>query len=348
MDFQPNYRNIVDAACNKPARRLPLYEHDISLEVIEKIGNQRFRELLAGDFQDKKHYFSLLCGFYRDHGYDTVSFEGCITEVIQGGKGLMGQGGALIRRRADLERFPWEKTAERYFARFRDSFLALTAALPAGMKAVGGVGNGIFECIQDFVPLTELAFLQIDDPDLYRDLWLGVASLVESIWTRFLEEFSSSYALCRMGDDLGFQGATLINPEEIRSHIIPAYRRIIRRVHGTGKPFLLHSCGRISSIMEDLIETAGIDAKHSNEDNIAPFRYWVEQWGHRIGNFGGVDMNILCLGTGEEVATYVGELLRFLDGHPGIAVGSGNQIADYVKPENFLTMVETVRRHRGD
>ena len=36
--------------------------------------------------------------------------------------------------------------------------------------------------------------------------------------------------------------------------------------------------------MEDLITDVGIDAKHSNEDQIAPFPEWVRRYGDRIGN----------------------------------------------------------------
>ena len=46
--------------------------------------------------------------------------------------------------------------------------------------------------------------------------------------------------------------------------------------------------------MDDLIEKAGIDAKHSNEDQIAHFSKWVELYGERIGNFGGIDTDVLC------------------------------------------------------
>jgi|GEM_PF-6716568 len=40
--------------------------------------------------------------------------------------------------------------------------------------------------------------------------------------------------------------------------------------HRHGKPFILHCCGQVDAIMEDLIETVGIDAKHSFQDNIEP------------------------------------------------------------------------------
>jgi uroporphyrinogen decarboxylase len=47
--------------------------------------------------------------------------------------------------------------------------------------------------------------------------------------------------------------------------------------------------------MDDIIEVAKIDAKHSNEDDIAPFSEWVDRYGDRIGNFGGVEMFACCL-----------------------------------------------------
>ncbi|MDP2338519.1 MAG: hypothetical protein Q8N05_19130 [Bacteroidota bacterium] len=33
----------------------------------------------------------------------------------------------------------------------------------------------------------------------------------------------------------------------------------------------------------------GIDAKHSNKDQIAPFSVWIEKYTNRIGLFGGFD-----------------------------------------------------------
>ena len=37
MNFQPDYRHIVNAAYNREAVRLPLYEHIVSADVIGKI-----------------------------------------------------------------------------------------------------------------------------------------------------------------------------------------------------------------------------------------------------------------------------------------------------------------------
>ncbi len=99
--------------------------------------------------------------------------------------------------------------------------------------------------------------------------------------------------------------------------------------------------------MDEIIEVTGIDAKHSNEDGIAPFSRWVEDYGQRIGNFGGLDMDVICRSSEEVLRKYIGGKIEPLMDFNGLAIGSGNQIADYVPPENFQVMVDEVRKIRG-
>ena len=154
------------------------------------------------------------------------------------------------------------------------------------MKAVGGVANGIFEAVQDIVGYIDLCFIRGDDEELYADIFAKMGELEYRIWDRFMREFSDVFCVMRFGDDLGFNTQTLISGDDIRKHVIPVYKKIVDRVHAAGKPFLLHSCGCIFGVMDELINVAGIDAKHSNEDGIAHFKKWVELYGDRIGNFG--------------------------------------------------------------
>ena len=100
--------------------------------------------------------------------------------------------------------------------------------------------------------------------------------------------------------------------------------------------------------MEDFIGGAGINAKHSNEDVIAPFSLWVETYGGRIGNFGGVDTDHLCTKSETEIREIVRELYPFSKGHGGFALGSGNSIPNYVPAESYLAMVNAARELRGD
>jgi len=347
MGFEPNYMHIVDAACNREAKRLPLYEHGLSESVVEKIIDQPVVPLLDSGYEDHVEACRRIANCAIQLGYDVIPFERPVCRLIQNGEALMGRGSALIKSMADLEAYPWDKKADEFIGYFGSQYDALRAALPEGMKAVGGIGNGLFESIQDFVPFQELAYLQVDEPEVYAALWQRIGDLQFDLWKWLLENHADSFAVCRFGDDLGFRSATLIQPEEIRKHILPQYKRIVDLIHSYDKPFLLHSCGKIYEVMDDLIDKVGIDAKHSNEDAIDRFDVWVEKYGHRIGNFGGVEMNIMTLNTPEEVKEYVFDLLdRIGSGNGGIAIGTGNQISSYTEPANWIAMTEAVREWR--
>jgi len=108
----------------------------------------------------------------------------------------------------------------------------------------------------------------------------------------------------------------------------------------------LHSCGCIFEVMEDLI-ALGIDAKHSNEDQIAPFGRWIDLYNDRIGLFGGIDMNSLCLNDPDQIYHEVLDKgTRFRRKAKGYGIGSGNSIPDYVPVEGFMAMIGAVKEIR--
>lgn len=346
-DFRPDWRLLADSARNIEVARTPLYEHNISVEMMERVLGYPFGGLFGGDYDDKLAFFDSYCEFCRVCGYDCVTFEQCIGPAMPGSGALGGHIQGVIRNRADFERYPWDEIPDRYFAMTSDSFRALRECMPPGMMAVGGVGNGVFELAQDLVGYMDLCYMREDDPALYEALFRRIGRVMLEIWERFLAKFGDIYCVLRFGDDLGFKSNTLIPPEDIRTLVIPAYRPIIDAVHRAGKPFLLHSCGAIDSVMEDLI-AAGIDAKHSNEDQIAPFQHWVDAYGDRIGNFGGIDMDCVCRLDRASMRDYITEVVAGARGHGGFAFGTGNSIPAYVPVEGYLNMIEIFREMRGE
>ena len=142
--------------------------------------------------------------------------------------------------------------------------------------------------------------MQYIDPDLFRDLFIRIGDLYVELWSKMIQEYSDIFIFFRMGDDLGHRTSTMLEPTTIINHILPQTKRIIDLVHHAEKKFLLHSCGNIFEIMPDII-TLGIDAKHSNEDQIAPFDEWIKRYNGQIGLFGGFDVNLLSLGTYQSV-----------------------------------------------
>ncbi|HIZ20134.1 MAG TPA: hypothetical protein H9674_04665 [Firmicutes bacterium] len=347
--FLPDYKNLENAARNLPSARIPLYEHGIAPTFMERVTGRKFAHLQTGSHEEKQEFYRQYNGFQRDMGYDTVTFEGCVTSILPEGGALGGHKKGVIQTREDFEKYPWDSLCDRYFSTFSDHFKALRETMPEGMLAVGGVGNGVFECVQDLVGLQDLCYMKVDDEELYRDMFAKVGDMLVEIWKQFLAEFGDVYCVCRFGDDLGFRSSTLLHEDDVRELIIPQYKRIVDVVHAAGKPFLLHSCGCIFNVMDDIISVAGIDAKHSNEDAIAPYQAWIDRYGDRIGNFGGLDTDALCDVNPCDIEDYTIKVYRVCEakGH-GIAIGSGNSIPDYVSEERYLKANRLLRRLRGE
>ncbi len=341
--FTPDYTHLVEAARNRRPARLPLYEHIVNPPVMERVLGLSFARELEGETVDQEHFFDCYCRFFREMTYDTVSFEAGIAEILPGHGAIYGGRPGPIQCRADFERYPWAELPELFWKAYDSQFRALGKALPEGMRAVGGVGYGVYELSEDLVGFEQLSYLQVDDPETFAALYRAIGDTMLAIWSEFLRRWGDLYAVCRIGDDLGFKGGLLSSPAVIRQHVVPQYRRLIGAIHGAGKPMLWHSCGKIFEVMEDMI-AAGIDAKHSNEDVIAPFDEWIGRYSQRIGLFGGIDMDLLCREKpGEITRRAVEDGRRFRASAHGWALGSGNSIPEYVPTEGYLALVEAAR-----
>ena len=346
MSFIPNYQHMLDVFANKQPTRLPLYEHKISPLIMEEILGITFAELEQGNAQDLDEFFKKYCDFYQTMTYDTVSFEVTLTRTLPGHGAIYGGMNGPIQTRADFEQYPWDELENLYWQVADRKFKALRKNMPNGMKAIGGVGNGTFEISQDLVGFEKLAYLSVDDPELFSDLFIKIGDLFVALWTRFIAEYADTFAIPRFGDDLGFKTSTLVSPKVIRTHILPQYARIIDVIKQSGKPFLWHSCGKIFSVMDDVL-ALGIDGKHSNEDTIAPFGEWITRYGEQIALLGGIDVDILCQNDPETIFNLVvNHGTKYRQMAQGYALGSGNSIPEYVPVEGYLAMVRAAQHIR--
>ncbi|MDR0876415.1 MAG: hypothetical protein LBN21_00050 [Treponema sp.] len=342
-----DYRRMVDAAQNKITGWTPLYEHIVSAKVLEEIAGNKFSGLINGDAGDVNEYFKQYNHFFEDHGYDAIPFECCITNILPGTHALAGHEPGSIQNMDDFKKYPWEAIPGIFKEKFYPLFQAFQDNLPPGMKGVGGPGNGVFEIVQDLTGFEALCIIKYDDEELFSLLFQRVGETMETIWKDVIRRFGDAYCIMRFGDDLGYKTSTLLPPDDIRNQCFPAYRKIINLVHGAGKPFALHSCGCIFSVMDGLIDL-GINAKHSNEDQIAPFSQWIDTYGKRIAFFGGIDTDHLCQYDEKQITELVTETCAYASTRCGFALGSGNSITDYVPPASYLAMIRAVRAFRGE
>lgn len=345
MSFAPDYTQIEDVLYNRRSGRLPLYEHHIDAPFIEKVraktiaieGNS------PGDFEN---YYAQIVSFWKEMTFDAFDYEAAVCDLYPGHGAITGGMLGPIQTRDDFNKYPFEEIPGIFWGTYTPHLEAIRKVLPPGMKAFGGCGYGIFESAEDLVGYESLAVMQYMDPELFADLFIKIGDLYEELWTEMCKRYGDIFVFFRMGDDLGFKTSTLLEPDTIRQHILPQYKRVIDVVHRSGKKFLLHSCGKIFEVMEDIILT-GIDAKHSNEDEIAPFEEWITKYNDRIGLFGGIDVNTICLKPYDEVYREVLEKgLKYRSMARGFGLGSGNSIAEYVPVDGFMAMVDAVKEIR--
>ena len=164
--FQNDYRHMLDVMANKKPQRLPLYEHNICPEIMEEILDVQFASLLEGDAADIQEFFRNYSRFFQVMTYDTVSCEVTIVDRLPDHGAIYGGKPGPIQTRDDFENYPWDEIPVHYWKEAAPRFEALSAAMPPGMKALGGIGNGVFEISEDLVGFENLAYMQADDPEL--------------------------------------------------------------------------------------------------------------------------------------------------------------------------------------
>jgi uroporphyrinogen decarboxylase len=260
--------------------------------------------------------------------------------AASGDRSWSNENQGVIQTREDFDRYPWPRREDLGFAQAE----AAIACLPPGMGAIGFSG-GVLEWATAIMGLETFMLALYDDVDLARDVVDNVGRIILEAFEVFCG-MPEVFALW-LGDDMGFKTSTLISPEHLREYILPWHKRYADLAHQTGRLFMLHSCGNIEPVMPDLIDTVGIDARHSYEDVIVPVEKFKSRWGDRVAVLGGVDVDMLSRSTPDRVRQRTREILDTCAPAGGYACGSGNSIPNYVPAANYLAMVETIHQFNG-
>ena len=145
-------------------------------------------------------------------------------------------------------------------------------------------------------------------------------------------------------DDMGFRSGTLIGPDDLREFILPAHKRMAAIAHAAGRLYLLHSCGKLEAIMDDLLDDVRIDGLHSYEDTIRTVEATKARYGHRIAVLGGIDVDFLCRSNEEAIRRRVRATLEACHSGGGYCLGTGNSVTNYIPLDNYLAMLDEGRR----
>jgi uroporphyrinogen decarboxylase len=250
--------------------------------------------------------------------------------------------GALIFDRESFDAYPWPDPDSGDYSPLERA----AAVLPDGMKLVVSGTEGVLETVIALAGFERLCLMLFEDPDLAGRLFEAVGSRL----LRYYEIVSKfgTVGACIANDDWGFKTQTLLSPDHLRLYVFPWHQRIAEACHDAGKPVILHSCGNLADVMDDVTGVLGMDGKHSFEDAVFPVEEFYRRWGGRIAVMGGIDMDFLAMRAPGEIRRRATGLLRMSERTGGLAVGSGNSIPDSVPAENFCAMAEAVLDYRSE
>jgi uroporphyrinogen decarboxylase len=258
--------------------------------------------------------------------------------LSRGERGYVMTGHGRVRSWDDFERIPWDRIVPDYSV-----YELAIPYLPEGMKIV--TETTFFQNMVDVLfGYDGLCTLLYDAPDL-------VEAAFER-WGRItLDLFETVMAWDEVGavfhaDDLGFKTNTLVSREVLRHYYYPWMKRFVDVAHRHGKMFWLHCCGNVyaNGTIDDLLGELGIDAFHSFQDTILPVSQFVARYRDRVAALGGVDMHLLCTLPEPDLRRYVRTILERGVPSGRYACGSGNSVANYVPLDNYLVLLEEVRR----
>lgn len=158
-----------------------------------------------------------------------------------------------------------------------------------------------------------------------------------------ITQFPASGCLV-LADDMGARTGLLVSPDTLRKYVLPVHGRCVEVAHSRDIPVILHSCGNVLEIMDDLIRI-GIDAKQSFDDIALPVERFKQTCGDRVVTLGGLDVTILSGKDQEAVRNRTRRVMQSCWGDGRYALGSGHCLATYTPVESFLAMQDEAMRY---
>ncbi len=332
MDRKPDFENLLRVLDKKVPKRPTLFEFFL---------NQPLYRELAGNDVVPDEFVHVRGFFHAGYDYCTLGLSGNLfpRAEVERAQSYSMNDGVLIRDWESFRAYPFGDPDQLF--RYQHYEGAVRYMEP-GMKVLTSGPCGLMENTIRLVGFDNLCFMAFDEPAL-------LAAITDAIGSRLLRYYEICAALPEVGagiinDDWGFNSQTMMRPDDMRKYIIPWHAKMVEAFHKNNKPAILHSCGNLEEVYDDIINVCKFDGKHSYEDKIESVEDAYEHLNGKIAVLGGIDLDFVCRRTPSEVSERCRAMLRRTATRGGYALGTGNSIPEYVPHENFYAMVDCARK----
>ncbi len=330
---EPDFENMRKVLKGEVPARPVLFELFMNMDLYKTVngGTPEGDDLLS--------YWKFVMNAYIKLGYDYFTMQLGFgfpnrSHKQENLKTISLNDSVMIDSWESFEKYPWPDSDKSDYS-ILDS---IGPYLPDGMQMMVMGPGGVIENVISLVGYDNLCYMTYEDPELLQAIFDGVGSRMVRYYQNVLQH--RNIGLICSNDDWGFNTQTFLSPADMRKYVFPWHKKIVEAAHGAGKPVMLHSCGNLREVMEDVVGDMKYDAKHSFEDVIMPIEDFYEKWHSRIALLGGIDMNYICTKSVEEVKSRTSAMLERTASRGGWAVGTGNSIPAYVPLRQFLGMIE--------
>lgn len=338
-NFEPDFGEILKVFKREVPSRPTLFEYAMNDRVLGKLSG-----IEKEDKSKRLAPFKRLIKAFTNAGYDFTTISAWRCNTFSFPKNDMEEkasrslnAGNLISDRKSFEEYAWPDASKGDYDLYHD----IGKELPDGMKLVASGNGGLLENVIDICGFENISLLSMLDEELTGQIF----DMVGERLLKFYEIVSSIDAVgaCIVNDDWGFKNQTMFPPDTLRRWVFPWHKKMVEVIQSRKKIAILHSCGQVGDVMDDVIEDMRYDAKHSYEDMITPVERAYEKWGEGIAILGGIDMDFLSRRSEKEIRDRSIAMLEKSGSMGGYALGSGNSIPDYVPDNNLLAMISSVK-----
>ena len=212
---------------------------------------------------------------------------------------------------------------------------------------VGLFGGGIFEAAYGLRGFEEfMTDLMVNRPFAEKLLDRLVQTNVE-YFKRYIDRVGSHLSVIMVGgEDIGTQTGLEISPRVYREVVFPRQQRLWQFMRNASDAFILvHACGAISAILDDLVE-AGADAVNPVQISAAGMdpRILKERFGSRLTLWGGVcdPQYFLPHASPEQIREHVRRNMEALKPGGGFVASPVHNIQYDIPPENVVALFDAV------
>lgn len=217
------------------------------------------------------------------------------------GQGLLSDATSV----ADLDRieFPDAKHLD-----FEATLARLDAAGPH--YRLGGMWAPFFHDLSYLFGTEELLCLMLEEPDLVHAACARICEFYLAANERLYAVAAGRIDAHFFGNDFGTQNGLLVSPASFREFFLPWVARFAAQAKAHGMDCVLHSCGGISDIVDDLIAVGvtGLHPLQSAARGMDP-EDLAKRFSGRVTFWGGLDtQHLLQDGTPDEVRAEVARI----------------------------------------